>query len=150
MKTTPLLIILFYFTTCGLFAGPSEDEFEQRFRDVIEAEEMTPQALQKIWSFEETTTHYVIYDRIRESIKDAMLRGIEKIEIIDFSIPEGTPKNQLDGVSYDYRPTPSKLLSVTYVKRMEGTPFKWSWPLGEIDGKLYLVELSPRASPTQP
>jgi len=94
-------------------------------------------------SFDEATTHYVIYESVRQGIKDAMLRGIQKFEVTDFSIPDGTPKTEFEGTLYGYKPTPIKLLSVTYEKRMERTPFKWSWPLGEVDGQLYLIELSP-------
>lgn len=126
-----------------LLAGEKETNFTERFEVVIQTESMSPEKLKGIWSFDEATTHYVMYDRVRESIKDAMLRGIEKIEVVDFSIPEGTPKSEFEGTLYNYKPTPTKLLSVTYEKRMEGTPFKWSWPLGEVDGQLYLVELSP-------
>lgn len=144
MKNTLLVLItLTLITASPLCASEQETEFIERFRSVIEAEDMTPHKLLDIWSFNESTTHYVMYMRIRGSIKDAMLRGIEDIEIVDFSIPEGTPKNILEGVTYEYKPTPTKLLSVTYKKKMEGAAFKWSWALGEVGDKLYLVELSP-------
>jgi hypothetical protein len=134
------LTLTFMSTLC---ANESETEFTERFKAVIQAESMSPEKLLKVWSFDQKTTNYVMHNNVRNRIKDAMLRGVEKIEISDFSIPEGTPKNELNGKFYDYKPTPTKLLSVTYTKRMEGTPFKWSWPLGEVDGQLYLVELSP-------
>ena len=143
MKKVITTALLAVFSIATLWSGEMEADFEERFEAVVQAESMSPEKLKAIWSFDEATTHYVMYGRVRESIKDAMLRGVETIEIVDFSIPEGTPKTEFEGIVYDYKPTPTKLLSVTYEKRMEGTPFKWSWPLGEVDGRLYLVELSP-------
>jgi len=142
-KYITAIVSLTILSISGLWAGERETNFTERFDAVVQAESMSPEKLKAIWSFDEATTHYVMYFRIRESIKDAMLRGIEKIEVVDFSIPEGTPKNEFKGKLYDYKPTPTNLLSVTYEKRIEGTPYKWSWPLGEVDGLLYLVELSP-------
>ena len=142
-KLQAILISLSLIAGSILCAGEKEAEFIERFRAVIAAEDMTPYKLHEIWSVDDATTHYVMYMMTRESIKDAMLRGIEDIEIVDFSIPDGTPKNTLEGVTYEYRPTPTKLLSVTYKKKMDGAPFKWSWALGEVEGKLYLVELTP-------
>jgi hypothetical protein len=143
MKKSTAALSLTFLSISTIWAGEKETNFTERFEAVVQAESMSPEKLKSVWSFDQATTNYVMYDRVRNSIEDAMLRGIEKIEIVDFNIPEGTPKNELEGVKYDYKPTPTKLLSVTYKKRMEGTPFKWSWPLGEVDGKLYLVELSP-------
>ena len=147
MKIPPFLLLAALLATATHLPASEEmeKEFKERFRAFIEAGDVSRQALETVWLYEDTPTREFI--RSQGKFESTIARGLETIEIVDIypQMREGLDDPvQLEGATYVINLEPYGMLEATYRQEIEGGSDGWSYVLGKKDGKLYLVGLTER------